>query len=354
LRSPEFFAEQRIELLTRTRVTSFDPITRCVALDSGAELDYGWLALATGASPRPLRLPGADAADVFNLRTLDDARAVAAAAESARHVCVIGGGYIGLEVAAALRSRGKMVTVLEGAPRVLGRSMPELMSAYVESTHRKHGVDLRTGQRIRCLRAHMGRVAAVELENGTRIDCDMVVLGIGVAPNTGLASAAGLAVSDGVDTDRHGRTSVPYVVAAGDVACMEFPSGGSARMRLESIQAANDGAKAAAATIAGRMQPFTAVPWFWSDQFELKFQMAGVALPGDQAVVRGDMDSDKFSVAYLRRGVLAAMHSVNRPAEHMLARKLIAARVALSPEQLGDPSFDLKRSPEPQVHLSHP
>jgi 3-phenylpropionate/trans-cinnamate dioxygenase ferredoxin reductase subunit len=349
LRAPAFFAEQRIELLTGTRVASVDPGARRVHLAGGATLGYGWLALATGASCRPLALPGADLAGIFNLRTLDDARAVAAAAEAAERVCVIGGGYIGLEVAAALRGRGKAVTVLETAPRVLGRSMPEVMSAYVQRAHRRRGVDLRTGQAIRALHGAQGRVASVEFTDGTRLACDMVVLGIGVLPNAALAEQAGIAVSNGIDVDPHGRTSADGVLAAGDVACMQLPPwpGAPARMRLESIQAANDGAKAAAATIVGRLAPCTAVPWFWSDQFELKFQMAGLALPGDEVVVRGDMDTDRFSVGYLRGGTLAAMHSVNRPAEHMLARKLIASRARLDPAQLRDASFDLKQALEP-------
>jgi len=351
LRAPGFFAEHRIELLTRTRVQTIDPAARRVMLASGKQMDYGWLALATGASCRPLTLPGAELEGIFNLRTLDDARAVATAAEGAERICVIGGGYIGLEVAAALRSRGKAVTVLENAPRVLGRSMPEMMSAYVQRAHRQRGIDLRTGQSIRSVRGHAGCVAAVEFADGTQLACDMVVLGVGVLPNASLAAHAGIAVSNGIDTDAHGRTSAPNVVAAGDVACMELPAwpGAPARMRLESIQAANDGAKAAAATVAGRLQPCTAVPWFWSDQFELKFQMAGLALPGDEVVVRGDVDGDKFSVAYLRNGILAAMHSVNRPAEHMLARKLVAAQARLSAEEAADPSFDLKRATD----LSH-
>lgn len=351
LRAPGFFAENGIELLTRTRVEAIDPAARRVTLTSGKAMPYTWLALATGASCRPLDLPGGELEGIHNLRSLDDARAVAEGADRAERVCIIGGGYIGLEVAAALRGRGKDVTVLEYAPRVLVRSMPQVMSEYVERAHRRRGIDLRTGQAIRALRGHQGRVAAVEFTDGTQLACDMVVLGIGVVPNSQLAAHAGIAVSNGIDTDAYGRTSAPHVTAAGDVACMTLAwSTAPTRMRLESIQAANDGAKAAAATIAGRPQPCTAVPWFWSDQFDLKFQMAGVALPADEVVVRGDMEGDKFSVAYLRNGVLAAMHSVNKPAEHMLARKLIAARVRLTREEVADPSFDLKRIPD----LSHP
>jgi 3-phenylpropionate/trans-cinnamate dioxygenase ferredoxin reductase subunit len=350
LRSPEFFSENRIELLTGVRVASFDPSRQRVALDDGTQLQYGWLALATGASPRKLNVPGGDLPGVFSLRTLDDARAVARAAEGAHRVCVIGGGYIGLEVAAALRGQGRQVVLVQSGPRVLSRSMPALMSAYVQRAHGSRGVDVRTAQRIRRLHSGGRQVAAVELEDGSVIDCDLVVLGIGVDPNTGLAAAAGLSISNGIDTDAHGRTSAATVLAAGDVACMQLPGwpGLPARMRLESIQAANDGAKAAAATIAGRAQPCTAVPWFWSDQFDLKFQMAGIGLAGDHAVVRGDMESDRFSVGYLRQGALAAMHSVNRPAEHMLARKLISARARISPEEFADPAFDLKSVLDPQ------
>ncbi|HVZ46615.1 MAG TPA: FAD/NAD(P)-binding oxidoreductase [Ramlibacter sp.] len=350
LKSPDFFEQQGIELLTRTTATAFDAAQRRLSLADGSQLDYGWLALATGASPCRLEMPGANLDDVFHLRTLDDARAIATAAETATRVCVIGGGYIGLEVAAALASRRKFVTVLQRAPRLLSRSMCQVMSAYVEEAHRERGVDVRTCQRVRCFRPHLGRVAAVETEDGTQIHCDMVVLGLGVRPNSGLAAHAGLHVSDGIEVEVNGRTSAPWVVAAGDVACAPNPYAGhgARRVRLESIHAANEGAKAAAATIAGRTATAAQVPWFWSDQFDLKFQMAGIAQPGDEYVVRGEMASDRFSVAYLRDGVFVALHSVNRPLEHMIARKLVAARVRPNPLVLGDPSFDL------QELLRHP
>ena len=189
-----------------------------------------------------------------------------------------------------------------------------------------------------------GRVQAVELEDGTRIDCDMVILGIGVVPNAELAHAAGLAVGNGIEVDMLGRTSAPQVLAIGDVASVAQSTtlGASARLRLESIQAANDGAKAAASLLVAREQPCTAVPWFWSDQFHLKFQMAGLPAPGDEVVLRGDMSTDRFSLFYLRAGALVAAHSVNRPGEHMLSRKLIGARARLGADQLADESFDLK------------
>ena len=220
LRSPAFFAEQHIQLLSGTRVVSFDAAVRRLSLHEGKQIEYGWLAIATGASPRVLNLPGAELEGVFNLRTLDDAHAVRAAAAGAERVCVIGGGYIGLEVAAALRSTGKQVTVLEGAQRLLMRSMPASMSAYVEQAHRSRGVDLRTMQTVRSLRGHLGNVVAVQLADDTEVECDMVVLGIGVTPNQQIAADAGLETSNGIHTDPHGRTSAPNVVAAGDVACV--------------------------------------------------------------------------------------------------------------------------------------
>ncbi|MDM0036934.1 FAD-dependent oxidoreductase [Variovorax sp. J22P271] len=344
LRGPDFFTQNGIELVLGRRATALDPGARHVRLDDGAELDYGWLALATGARCRPFALPGATLDGVLDLRTLDDALRIADAAGRSERACVIGGGFIGLEVASALRARGAEVTVVEAQPHLLARAFPPQMSAYVEDAHRRRGVALLTGRGVRALHGAQGRVAAVELDDGTRVDCDLVVLGIGVLPNAELAQQAGIAVDNGIVVDMLGRTSAPRVLAAGDVASMALPPapGVPARMRLESIQSANDGARALASLVVGRAAPCTAVPWFWSDQFDLKLQMTGLAAPGDDVVLRGDMASDRFSVFYLRQGTLVAAHSVNKPAEHMQSRKLIGARVRLAADQLADPSFDLK------------
>jgi len=344
LRGPSFFDENRIELRLGERATSLDVNAQRLGLAGGTELTYGWLALTTGARGRAFDVPGAQLDGVFQLRTLDDALRLLPAARCARRACVIGGGYIGLEVASALRSLGIEVTVVEAAERLLTRSLTPSMSAYVENAHRKRGVQLFTGRAVRSLHGENGRVSAVALQDGERIDCDLVVVGIGVQPNDELAVQGGLKVSNGIETDMLGRTSVHNVLAAGDVACMALASapGAPARMRLESVQAANDGARAAASVLVGRAQPCAAVPWFWSDQFDLKFQMAGLAMPGDDVVVRGDTERDRFSVFYLRQGTLVAAHSVNRPADHMHSRKLIGARARLTPEQLADESFDLK------------
>ncbi len=326
------------------RATSLDAQQRSVTFDDGSSLSYGWLALATGARCRPLTMPGTQLQGVFNLRTLDDALRIADALAASKRACVIGGGFIGLEVASALCTRGAEVTVVESQPRLLARAFPPHMSEYVAAAHRRRGVSLVTGRGVRELHGRQGRIAAVELDDGTRIECDLVVFGIGVLPNSDLAEQSGIATGNGILTDALGRTSAPRVLAAGDVANMAMPSvgGGHVRVRLESIQAANDGARAAASVLVEQEQPFTGVPWFWSDQFELKFQMAGLPAPGDVTVLRGDTAADRFTLFYLRDGAVVAAHSVNRPAEHMQSRKLIATAARIAPQVLADESVDLK------------
>jgi 3-phenylpropionate/trans-cinnamate dioxygenase ferredoxin reductase subunit len=340
LRGPDFFTQNRIDLRLGQRAAAFDAGARTVTLASGDTLDYGWLLLATGARCRPLTLPGRELAGVHDLRTLDDALAVAAAADRCQRACIIGGGFIGLEVASALRTRGAEVTVIEAQPHLLSRTFPPAMSAFVENAHRSRGIDLRTGHGVKALHGTAGQLSAVELNDGSRIECDLVVLGIGVLPNSEIATAAGLVVDNGIVADLCGRTSAAQVLSVGDVARVTQADG--LQLRLESIQAANDGARAAAGLLVGKETPNTALPWFWSDQFDLKIQMAGLHAPQDQVVVRGDMASEKFSVFYLRGGVLVATHAVNKASEHMLARRLITAQTSASAEQLADESFDLK------------
>ncbi|MES2098807.1 MAG: FAD-dependent oxidoreductase [Pseudomonadota bacterium] len=346
LRGPSFYSDNAIELMLGHRVSSLDAAALTVDLTDGSRIDAGWIALATGARCRPVALPGVELAGVFDLRTLDDAQQIAAAATTARRACVIGGGFIGLEVASALRSRGVDVTIIEAQPRLLMRGLPPLMSTYIERAHRQRGNHVLTGSGVREIRGEHGRVTGVVLSDGAEIGCELVVFGVGVIPNDDIARRAGLAVDNGILADRLGRTSAPRVLAIGDVANIELAPhpGRQGRMRLESIQAANDGAKAAASGLVGRNEPSDTVPWFWSDQFDLKLQMAGLPLDNDAPVVRGDMNSDRFSVFYLRDGALVAAHSINKPAEHMLSRKLISRRARLTADQLSDESFDLKRT----------
>jgi len=343
LRSPDFFSSNSIELRRGVRVTGIDAAACTITLADGSRHPYGWLALTTGARCRELPVPGAKLNGVHQLRTLDDALRIADALARSERACVIGGGFIGLEVASALRTRGAQITVIESLPRLLARTFPEQMSDYVRQAHTQRGIGFEFGHGVKALHG-ASRVEAVELDDGRRIACDMVVLGIGVVPNVELAAQAGLALDNGIVTDALGRSSDSRILAVGDVANMALPSipGRPARARLESIQAANDGARTAATTLVGRNQPFTCIPWFWSDQFDLKFQMAGIAMPGDTPVLRGDMTQDRFSVFYLRDGVIVAAHSVNRPAEHMQSRKLIAAGARITAQQLTDADYDLK------------
>lgn len=344
LRSDGFYRENGIELLTGHRVTALDTTGRSVLLDDGRRIGYDWLALTTGARCRPLTLPGAHLAGVFELRSLDDALALDVAARDARRACVIGGGFIGLEAASALAARGLQVSVVEAVPRLLARAVTPQMSDFVAALHRGHGVDIRCGRGVRALLGEADRVAAVELLDGERIACDLVVVGIGVLPNTGLAERAGIACANGIVTDALGRSSMPRVLAAGD--CAAFPNpyapDPAAPIRLESIQAANDLARAAASVVAGQPQPCAAVPWFWSDQYDAKLQMAGLMAPDDEVVVRGKPDSGRFTLFCLRGGRIAAVHTVSRPADHMLGRKLVAARCAATAAQLADETFELK------------
>jgi 3-phenylpropionate/trans-cinnamate dioxygenase ferredoxin reductase subunit len=344
LRGPDFYTQQGIDLRVGQRATALDLAARRVRLADGDSLEYGWLALATGARCRPLSVPGAELQGVHQLRTLDDALAVQRRLGRCSNACIVGGGFIGLEVAAALISAGARVTVVESQTRLLARAFPAFMSDYVAEAHRQRGVSLELGRSVRALLGRQGRVEAVQFDDGRTMDCDLVVAGIGVLPNTELADAAGIACNDGILVDALGRTSVPNVLAVGDVANMAQPPfpGSPARMRFESIQAASDGARAAASVLIGRPEPLSAVPWFWSEQHDLRFQMAGLPASGDRVVLRGVPASDRFTAFYLRDDVVTAAHSVNRPSDHVLARKLIAQRSRIPAAALADPTADLK------------
>jgi len=346
LRSEAFYRENNIEVLLNQRVARIEPHARRVQLADGRALEYSWLALATGARCRALDVPGAGLEGVHMLRTLDDGLRLAEQARRVQTACVIGGGFIGLEVASALRGSGIQVTLVEACPRLLARNVSPLMSDYVLQAHRARGVRIELGRGVRALQGSNGRIAAVELADGTRVECELVVVGIGVLPNAELAAAAGIAVDNGILVDAFGRTSMERILAAGDVANMQLPSwgpeGAGGRYRLESVQAANDMAKACASLVAGQPKACAAVPWFWSDQFDLKFQMAGLPHPTDEIVLRGSMDRNRFSLFYLRGGHVAAVHTVNRPADHMLGRRLIASNARLLPQQAADEEFDLK------------
>lgn len=340
LRAGAFYADHRIELVN-ARATAIDRAGRRLVLESGEALPYAHLILATGARNRPLPVPGHDLAGVFYLRTRADADALKDRLAAARRVVVIGAGFIGLEFAAVARALGHEVTVLEGASRVLARAVSPEMSAFFASAHAAMGTDLVLGAGVIALEGKDGHVNGVRTGGATVYPADFVLVGIGVVPNVELAAEAGLEVANGIVVDAHLATMDPAISALGDAVA--YPSRFAAgSVRLESVQNAADQARSLAHRLTGKGTPFDAVPWFWSDQADLKLQIVGLAAATDSAVLRGDPASRRFSVFRFRDGVLTAIESVNRPADHMLGRRLLAGTPAITPEQAGDEGFELK------------
>jgi 3-phenylpropionate/trans-cinnamate dioxygenase ferredoxin reductase subunit len=341
LRAEAFYREQGIQLELGVKATRLDRAAKILETQGGARIPYQTLVLATGARPRAPAVEGRGLEGVCLLRTIEDARTLKARLAGASSVAVIGGGFIGLEVAASCAKLGKKVTVVESLPRLMSRALPEVLGSWFASKHQSHGVELRLGAGLAAFRGTNGKVSAVALSDGTQIDAQLVVVGIGVLPNEELAAEAGLQCANGVLVDRFGRSSDPAVYAIGDCS-RHLSRYAPSPLRLESVQNAMDQARAAGATLAGKETPYDAVPWFWSDQYDVKLQMAGLSAGHDAHAVRGSLDEGKFSIYYLRQGTLVGVDSVNRPADHMLARKLVAARCTLSVAQAADAGFDLK------------
>lgn len=343
MRAPEMLARKQIALRTGSPVKAIDRAAQRVLLADGSALPYSGLVLATGATPRRLTLPGADAPNVQTLRSRDDAAAIAEGLSRCQAeglpLVVIGGGFIGLEVAATARKKGVAVTVLEAAPRLLGRVLSPQLSDWYAALHRSHGVALELGAAIERLVLQDGLARAIRLADGRELSCGLVVLGVGVQPNDALAREAGLAVERGIVVDACGRTSDPLIVAAGDCAARRLPDG--RLLRLESVQNATEQGKSAAAALLGQERPFTATPWFWSDQYDRKLQMAGLSEGADQSVLRGSLDDGPFSVFQYRAGRLVAVDSVNAAKDHLTARKLLDAGISPTPEQAADVGFNL-------------
>lgn len=340
IRAEAFFRQQQVELMLGRAAVQIDRDEGCVRLEDGSVLAYDRLALAIGARARRLPVPGADMQGVLSLRSLDDARLLRDQLAEAERVVVIGGGFVGLEAAASAIQLGKQVTVLESQDRLLARALGVPLAEFLAAAHQRRGVALDFGAQVAALEGDLGRVRAVRTADGRRFAADLVVVGIGSIPNTELAQAAGIACRDGILVDHFTQTDDPAVFAAGD--CARHPGRTGERLRLESVQNAAEQGRITGATMAGRQIPYEAVPWFWSDQYDLKLQMAGLAAGADRTVCRGEPAEDRFSLFHYRNDRLIAVESVNRPAEHMLARKLLAADLHPPPALVADPSADLR------------
>jgi NADPH-dependent 2,4-dienoyl-CoA reductase/sulfur reductase-like enzyme len=342
LRGADFFAAQRIDMQLRVRAVRIDRDAHCVELQSGEKLGYDTLLIATGSRARKLAIPGHDRDGISYLRTLDDAVDLKRRLEAATSVVIVGGGFIGLEVAATAAKAGKTVTLIEAASRLLERAVSPLISNYLRDLHQSHGVDIRFNETVVRIDDGPDGTHDVVCGDGSSIHGDLIVAGIGGIANDELAAAAGLTCSNGIDVDDCGRTDAPGIYAAGDCS-NHYSHLASRRVRLESVQNATDQGKAVGAAIAGKPEPYDSVPRFWSDQYDAKLQIVGLSAPSDLAVIRGAIDQGRFSVFYYRGAALTAVDSINRPGDQMIARRLIAAARSPTLEQAADPAFDLKK-----------
>lgn len=328
LRPQAFYDQRNIALRLDARVAAIDPVARTIALASGQGLPYRVLILATGARPRRLNIAGEDAPGVHALRSIADADAIESGLRSGRRLVVIGGGYIGLEVAASARARGMDVVVVEREGRLMARVASPVLSAFVQDYHERQGVTFRLEADVAEIEVEGGRVGGVRLTDGRRETADMVLVGVGAVPNVELAQAAGIACNNGIAVDLAAQTSAPDIYAIGDCTERPLPHYGG-RMRLESVASAVEQARQAAAAICGAKPPVPEVPWFWSDQYDLKIQIAGLPIGAQMIEVRGSVDDGKFAVVHLAAdGGLCAVEAVNLPAEYMGGRATIARQRA--------------------------
>lgn len=341
LRPLSFYAEQNIDFRPSTVAVSVDPEAKTVAFHDGASETYDLLVLATGSTARKLPVPGGDHPDLLELRTLRDAERLKAVLGPGKRLAVVGGGYVGLEAAASARALGAEAVVIERAPRVLARVASETLSAFFTQQHRARGVEILTGAEVTAV-ARDG----VTLADGSVVRADAVLVGVGALACDGLARSAGLLCDDGVVVDDQARTSDPAVFAVGDMTRRPIPALGPVhagrRHRLESVPNALEQAKQAAAAIVGRPGPAAEVPWFWSDQYEYKLQIAGLPFDADRQVVRGDPGAGGFAVFHLAGDRVVCVEAVNAPPEFMAGKQLIAKTTPVSVEKLGDPAISMK------------
>ncbi|PDQ17727.1 FAD-dependent oxidoreductase [Mesorhizobium sanjuanii] len=324
LRGEAFYTGSTIDYRPGIKVERIDAAGQRLEISGGGMLPFDRLILATGSRPRILPLPGADLAGVVSLRSLADARLIRELSARSEDVVILGGGFIGLEIAATLRAVGRKVTVVEAVDRLLGRAVAPVIASHVRQRLQASGVRILTGTTIAKLEGENGRVSAAVTSSGERLPAQMVIIGIGVVPNVELAQTAGIAIANGIRVDQQMRSSVPEILAIGDAASYRHWFTG-ADVRLESVQNATDQARLAARTVLGYEDAFSAVPWFWSDIGDMKLQMVGLTSGGDSHVVLGDLAENKFSIYHYAANRLLGIESVNRPGDHMLGRKMLGA-----------------------------
>ncbi len=336
----DFYDAPDIDVRLETRIAAIDRDQRSVVTAAGEHIAYDTLVLATGSRVRRIDVPGSDLEGVHHLRGIDDVSRIRADLDTARQIVIIGAGYIGLEVAAVTRQLGHDVCVVEMADRVMSRVVSPVISDFFEAEHEAHGVNFLLSAAVEAIEGD-ARVNAVTTNCGQSIPADLVIAGVGIVPNTELAAAAGLDVDNGIVVDSRCRTADSTIYAVGD--CTSHPNSiYGRRVRLESVHNALEQAKTAAANICGEDVEYSQVPWFWSDQYDLKLQIAGLSQGYDEVVVRGEPASRSFSCLYLRDGVLIACDAINAPRDFVQSKALIAARSRIAPERLADAGIQLK------------
>ena len=337
LRAEKFYQEKEIDLKLSTRATAIDPDAKAVELEDGSKIDYDKLLISTGSRPRLLSIPGSDLGGIHYLRTIDDVDGIRADMHEGANLVIVGGGYIGLEVAAVGVEQGLNVHVLEMEDRILQRVTTPTMSKYYDELHRGRGVQIHTNTGVT---GFSGDAKVQKVMCGdTEFAADMVIVGIGIVPNIELAEAAGIICDNGIVVDDHCQTSNPDIYAAGD--CTNHPNALlDRRLRLESVPNAMDQARTSASNMLGGDKSYAAIPWFWSDQYELKLQMVGFSADGNREVMRGDMASNQFAVFYLKDNTVVAADTVNSPKEFMLCKQLVGKEADTA--VLADSTSDLK------------
>ena len=341
IRAADFYEKNKVDLLLGSRVTKIDRDAKQITLEDGAEISYTKLALTTGARVRKIPFTGSELAGVFYMRDLNDVKQTHKFTAPGKSAVIIGGGYIGLETAASLRKIGMKVTVIEAMSRVLQRVTAPEVSAFYTRVHTEEGVDIRTEAGVDAIVGEK-HVEGVRLADGTTVPADLVIIGVGVIPNIELAEAADITIDNGIAVNEFATTNDPVIVAAGDCTNHYNPIY-DRKLRLESVQNATDQAKIAAKSICGKPEAYNALPWFWSDQYDLKLQIAGLSQGFDQVIIRGDSEQGRsFAAFYFSEGRFIAVDAINRPKEFMMSKRALTSGQIADPLKLADESIEIK------------